>query len=79
MSKSNKLAGLNFVVTGKCSVPRNDLHALIEENGGVVQKGVSKNTQYLIVGMDVGAVKMNKAEALGVKLIEEEVFRDMIK
>lgn len=65
------LAGKTFVITGKLSMPRDDMKALIEANGGKVAGSVSTKTNYLVAGSDVGATKTQKAAALGVIVIGE--------
>ncbi|MBR6729218.1 MAG: NAD-dependent DNA ligase LigA, partial [Clostridia bacterium] len=66
---SQKLSGKKFVITGKFEdFSRNELSALIEENGGAVLGSVSKNTDYVVAGADAGS-KLTKAEALGVTVI----------
>jgi len=51
---------------------------LIESLGGTVTNSVSKNTDYLLVGKKPGS-KLSKAQELGVKIISEEDFMEMIK
>lgn len=75
---SSKLSGKSFCVTGTLSAPRNDVHALIENNGGKVASSVSAKLDYLIAGEDCGS-KKDKAEKLGVKVISEDEFNKMLK
>jgi DNA ligase (NAD+) len=57
---------------------RSDAEAKIKENGGNVSGSVSKKTYYLLCGEDAGS-KLEKAKSLGVKIISEEQFLEMIK
>ena len=79
-AKSNKLDGLSFVFTGKSSLPRKELQALVIENGGTCPSSVSKTTSHLVVAdPDSGSSKIKKAEKLGTKVISEEQFMAMIE
>lgn len=71
------LDGKSFVVTGTLSISRDAMHALIEENGGVISAAVSKKTNYLIAGEKAGS-KATKAETLGVTILSEVDFRNLI-
>lgn len=57
---------------------REKASALIEEFGGKTSSSVSKKTDLLIVGLDAGS-KLIKANSLGVKIITEDVFKNMIE
>jgi DNA ligase (NAD+) len=72
------LAGQSFCVTGSFSeVSRDDIHALIESNGGEVRSSVSAKLSYLIVGSNAGS-KLERAKELGVKVLSLEDFEGMI-
>ncbi len=76
---SQKLSGKKFVITGKFDgLSRNDVTALVENNGGSVAGSVSKKTDFVIAGEDAGS-KLTKAEALGVSVLEIEEFLKMLK
>lgn len=75
---SDKLAGMNIIVSGVFSVPRDDLKALIEQHGGKNVSSISKNTTYVLAGEKMGPEKRKKAESLGIPIISEEEFWDMI-
>lgn len=76
---SDKLAGKTMVVSGKFSrYSRTELKALIEKHGGKNTGSVSNNTDYLVAGDDMGPKKREKAAALGVTIIDENTFAEMI-
>ena len=71
---SNELEGLVFVLTGTLtSLKRDEAKNLILSCGGKVSGSVSKKTDYVIAGLDAGS-KLDKASALGVKVIGEDEF-----
>ena len=73
------LAGLTIVVTGTLeTMSRDEANSLIEENGGKASSSVSKKTSYVLAGRDAGS-KLTKAQSLGVPVISENEFKDMIK
>ncbi len=77
--QSEKLSGLTFVLTGTLpSLKRNEAAKIIEENGGKVSSSVSKKTDYVLSGEDSGS-KLTKAEQLGIKIIDEDDFFNLIK
>lgn len=71
------LEGMSFCFTGKMERKRPELEALAKDNGAEV-KSVSKNLQYLVAGEKAGG-KLAKATGLGVTIITEEQFLDMLK
>lgn len=74
---SDKFAGLTFVLTGTLpTMTREQAEAMIVERGGKASSSVSKNTSYVLAGEKAGS-KLGKAEALGVKIIDEEDFLRM--
>lgn len=75
---SNKLKGKSFCITGTLSVTRDEFQARIKANGGIAVSSVSKNTDYLICGVNGGS-KLSKAEKLGIKIISENQFNKMCK
>lgn len=77
--QSNALEGKSFVVSGVFSIDRKELKSLIEENGGKVLSGVSKNLNYLVAGENMGPSKRSKAEGLGIPIISENEFMKMIE
>jgi len=78
--KSNKLKGLSFVISGVFkNVSRDELKNIIEKNGGKVLSSVTSKTNYLIAGENMGPTKLKKAQELGIKIISEKEFFEMIK
>lgn len=75
---SDKLAGKNIIVSGVFSVPRDELKQLIEQHGGKNVSSISKNTTYVLAGDKMGPEKRKKAESLGIRIISEAEFREMI-
>jgi DNA ligase (NAD+) len=68
-----KLAGQNFVITGTLSaMSRDEAAAKIRSSGGTFQSSLGKDTNYLVVGANVGASKLKKAEKYGTKQINEQ-------
>jgi len=77
--KGNKLQGYTFVVTGTLpTLSRDEVKDMIRNNGGDVSSSVSKNTKYLLAGDSPGS-KHKKAKDLGVKILEESEFLNMLK
>jgi DNA ligase (NAD+) len=70
------LDGLTIVVTGSLSRPRSEIEELIERLGGHAAGSVSKKTSYVLAGEEAGS-KLEKAKALGVKVISEKEFDKM--
>ena len=75
---SSALEGKKFVLTGTLpSMTRSEAKKLIEKHGGKTSSSVSKNTDYLLAGESPGS-KYDKAERLGVPILSEEDFRELI-
>ena len=73
-----RFAGKQFVLTGTLSgFTRDEARALIEARGGRVNSSVSKKTDYVVAGEAAGS-KLDKAQSLGVTVIDEDVFKDML-
>ena len=72
------LAGKTFVITGTLSAPRDEIKSWIESKGGKVSGSVSASTSYLLCG-EAGGSKRDKAEALGIAIIDEEKLRLMVE
>jgi DNA ligase (NAD+) len=77
--KSNALEGKTFLFTGTLlRFSRDVAKEMVEQNGGKNLSGVSAKLDYLVAGEKAGS-KLTKAEKLGVKVISEEDFLEMIK
>jgi DNA ligase (NAD+) len=71
-------AGKQFVLTGKLeSLTRDEARAMIEARGGRVTSTVSKKTDYVIAGEDAGS-KLDKAQALGLRIIDEAALKELL-
>lgn len=78
-SVSNILQGKIFVVSGVFEVySRDDLKKTIEDNGGKVGSSISAKTSYVIAGENMGPAKLEKANQLNIKIINEHEFQQMI-
>lgn len=74
-----RFAGMTFVLTGTLpGYTREEASAIVERFGGRVSSGVSKKTSVVLAGEDAGS-KLQKAQNLGVKIIDEAQFRQMIE
>lgn len=75
----DRFAGKTFVLTGTLpTLKRSEAKALIEKYGGKASGSVSKKTDYVLAGEEAGS-KLDKAQQLGIEIITEEQFKDMIK
>lgn len=79
VSASQKLQGKNFVITGVLeSMIRDEAKSKIKESGGRVSESVTKKTDYLVAGEEPG-LKLEKAGKLGVKIISEKEFLELLR
>ncbi|MBP9080638.1 MAG: NAD-dependent DNA ligase LigA, partial [Flavobacteriales bacterium] len=77
---SDKLKGMSFVVSGVFKTfTRDGVKEAIEANGGKVGGSISRKTNFVLAGEDMGPAKEAKALELGVKVIDEQEFRRMIE
>lgn len=75
---SDELAGKTFVLTGTLpTLTREQAKQMIEQRGGKCSGSVSKKTTYVLAGEEAGS-KLTKAQELGITIISEQEFRDMI-
>ncbi len=80
LNNSDVLKGLTFVITGTFEkYSREELQLLIEKYGGKKTSSISKKTSYLLAGKNVGPAKMQKVEKLGINIISENEFLNMIE
>lgn len=76
---SNKFEGATFVVSGVFETfSRDDLKTLIESNGGKNVSSISAKTSYVVAGDKMGPSKLQKATELGVKILSEQEFIQMV-
>ena len=74
----NRFEGKTFVLTGSLSkYSRNEASEIIEKFGGKTSNSVSKKTDYVLAGEEAGS-KLDKAQKLGVTVITEQEFENMI-
>ncbi|TSC81946.1 MAG: DNA ligase (NAD+) [Parcubacteria group bacterium Gr01-1014_20] len=79
LAKSDKLVGKTFVLTGSLSsMSRDEAKEKIRNLGGEISEAVSSKTSFVIVGSDPGS-KFERAKKLGVKILDEHEFRNIIK
>ena len=77
-SNDLRFEGKTFVLTGALDkYSRKDAEEIIEKFGGKTSSSVSKKTTYVLAGEDAGS-KLTKAQTLGVTIISEEEFKEMI-
>lgn len=77
--KDERFAGMTFVLTGALSrFTRNEASEIIESFGGKTASSVSKKTSVVLAGEDAGS-KLRKANELGIRVISEDEFAEMIK
>jgi DNA ligase (NAD+) len=77
---SNKLEGLSIVISGSFAHhSRDELKNLIELHGGKNVSSISKKTSFLLAGEKIGPSKLTKVEKLGIRMVSEEEFMEMIK
>ena len=77
-STGTKLAGKTFCITGTLSQPRDVFKQMIEDLGGKVTGSVTSKTDYLLAG-EGGGSKHAKADSIGVPIINETQFKELIK
>jgi DNA ligase (NAD+) len=78
-NQSNKLIGQIFVVSGVFNqMSRDELKKAIEVNGGKVSSSISKKTNFIIAGDNMGPSKLEKAQELEISIISEEDFINII-
>ena len=77
--RGGPLEGRNFVVTGTLAdFSRSQAEAAIEDLGGKVTGSVSKKTDYVVAGESPGATKFDKANELGIEILDEDAFKKLL-
>ncbi len=77
---TNKLNGLSIVISGTFEkYSRDELKEMIEKNGGKNVGSISKNTNYVLAGENMGPSKLEKATSLGIPIISEDEFLKMLE
>ncbi len=74
----SKIKGTTWVITGTLSRPRDEIAEEIIRHGGKVSGSVSKKTSYVLAGEEAGS-KLEKAKKLGLKIVAEEEFRELLE
>ncbi|MFA9391802.1 MAG: NAD-dependent DNA ligase LigA [Prolixibacteraceae bacterium] len=76
---SEKLSGLSIIISGTFEKhSREDLKKMIEQHGGKNVGSISKNTNYLLAGENIGPAKLEKVHKLGIPMLTEDEFLEMI-
>lgn len=76
--KSGVFEGYNVCITGTLSKPRGEIGEMITQRGGKLSQSVSKNVNMLLAGENAGS-KLQKAEKLGIRIIDENEFEKMLE
>ena len=77
--ESEILKGMTIVISGNFTISRDDMKSLIEAHSGKVGSSISGNTTYMVAGEKCGPSKLSKAEKLGITVIGEDEFVNMLK
>lgn len=79
-SATNKLAGKSIVISGVfVHHSRDEYKQMIEQNGGKNVGSISGKTSFILAGENMGPAKLQKAEKLGIQIVDEETFLKMIE
>lgn len=77
---TDKLAGKSIVISGVFAQhSRNEYKAMIEQHGGTNVSSISSKTSFILAGRDMGPAKLEKAQKLGVPIVDEDTFLGMIE
>lgn len=78
--RTDKLAGKNIVISGVFAQhSRNEYKVMIEQHGGTNVSSISGKTSFVLAGRDMGPAKLEKAQKLGVPIVDEDTFLGMIE
>ena len=76
---TEKLAGLSIIISGVFKHhSRDEYKAMIEKNGGKNVGSISAKTSFVLAGDNMGPAKLEKAQKLGVKIVNEDEFLQML-
>lgn len=79
-SATDKLAGKSIVISGVFAHhSRDEYKQMIEQNGGKNVGSISGKTSFILAGENMGPAKLQKAEKLGIQIVDEEAFLKMIE
>lgn len=79
-STTDKLAGKSIVISGVFAHhSRDEYKQMIEQNGGKNVGSISGKTSFILAGENMGSAKLQKAEKLGIQIVDEETFLKMIE
>ena len=79
LSSGNQLAGKTIVISGTFNRhSRDEYKDMIERHGGKSSGSVSKKTSFILAGDNMGPAKLEKARSLGVQVLNEDEFLNMI-
>lgn len=77
---TDRFAGKSIVISGVFSKhSRDEYKAIIEQNGGKNVGSISGKTSFILAGDNMGPAKLQKAEKLGVPIIDEDTFLNMLE
>ena len=77
---STLLEGMSIVISGTFTHhSREEYKAIIEANGGKNVSSISKKTTFILAGENMGPSKLEKAQKLGVEIVDEETFLERVK
>ena len=80
IERTDRLAGKSIVISGVfVQHSRNEYKAMIEQHGGTNVSSISSKTSFILAGRDMGPAKLEKAQKLGVEIVDEDTFLKMIQ
>lgn len=80
IERTDKLAGKSIVISGVFAQhSRSEYKAMIEQHGGTNVSSISSKTSFILAGRDMGPAKLDKAQKLGVPIVDEGTFLGMLE
>ena len=80
IERTDKLAGKSIVISGVFTqYSRSEYKAMIEQHGGTNVSSISSKTSFILAGRDMGPAKLEKAQKLGVPIVDEDTFLGMLE